>query len=59
MQIILIISNIVLGLTVLTLVFGPRLVRILKQRKLKRETKRNDKIRKIVEEYLNELRNDN
>ena len=59
MQIILIISNIVLGLTVLTLVFGPRLVRILKKRKLKRETKRNDKIRKIVEEYLNELRNDN
>ena len=59
MQIILIISNIVLGLTVLTLVFGPRLVRILKKRKLKRATKRNDKIRKIVEEYLNELRNDN
>lgn len=52
------ITNIVLVITVLTLVFGPSLVKRYKNYKTKRETLRNDKIRKIVHDYLNELKDD-
>ena len=58
MQIILIISNIVTGIALLSLVFGPKYISILKNKKAKRETLRINEIRKIVREYLEELKND-
>ena len=58
MQIILIISNIVTGIALLSLVFGPKYIKILKNKKAKRETLRINEIRKIVREYLEELKND-
>ncbi len=53
-----IITNIILGIAVLILAFGPSLVKRYKTYKAKRETLRNDKIRKIVDNYLKELQND-
>jgi hypothetical protein len=50
--------NIILGFTVLTLVFAPSLVKIYKKYKTKRETRRTKEIQRIVKEYLNTLRND-
>lgn len=58
MQTLLIITNIILGLTVLSLVFGPKYIKILKNKKAKRETLKIKEIRKIVREYLEELKND-
>ena len=58
MQTLLIITNIILGLTVLSLVFGPKYIKILKNKKTKRETLKIKEIRKIVREYLEELKND-
>lgn len=53
-----IITNIVLGISVLMLAFGPRVLKVFKKYKAKRETLKDDKIRRIVDNYLKELQND-
>ena len=50
------IVNIILGFTVLTLVFAPSLVKVYNKYKTKRATRRTKEIHRIVDEYLNALR---
>ena len=58
MSTLLIVSNIATGIALLSVIFAPKYIKVLKNKKNKRETERIKEIRKIVKDYLEELRND-
>jgi len=50
--------NIILGVTIVSLVFGPKVISLYKKRKKQRETRFKTYIKQIVNQYLEELKND-
>lgn len=52
------IVNIILGISIVSLVFGPKVISLYKKKKKVRETRFKTYIKQIVIEYLNELKND-
>lgn len=52
------IVNIILGICIVSLVFGPKVISLYKKKKKVRETRFKTYIKQIVIEYLNELKND-
>lgn len=58
MSTILIVSNAVTVIALLSVIFAPKYIKVLKNKKNRRETERIKEIRKIVKDYLEELRND-
>lgn len=52
------IVNIILGISIVSLVFGPKVISLYKKKKKVRETRFKTYIKQIVIEYLKELKND-
>lgn len=52
------IVNIILSICIVSLVFGPKVISLYKNKKKVRETRLETRIKQIVIEYLNELKND-
>lgn len=52
------IVNIILGISIVSLVFGPKVISLYKKKQKVRETRFKTYIKQIVIEYLNELKND-
>lgn len=50
--------NIILGVTIVSLVFGPKVISLYRKRKKQRETRLETRIKQIVIKYLEELKND-
>jgi len=50
--------NIILGVTIVSLVFGPKVISLYRKRKKQRETRFKTYIKQIVNQYLEELKND-
>jgi len=52
------IVNIILSFSLVSLVFGPKVISLYKERKKQRERRLETRIKQIVNDYLNELKND-
>lgn len=52
------IANIVLSFSLVSLIFGPKVVSLYNKRKKQRERRLETRIKQIVNEYLEELKND-
>ena len=50
--------NIILAISIVSLVFGPKVISLFKKRKKQRETRFKTYIKQIVNQYLEELKND-
>lgn len=50
--------NIILAISIVSLVFGPKVISLYRKRKKQRETRFKTYIKQIVNQYLEELKND-
>jgi len=57
-QIISIIANVILSFSLVSMLFGPRLMSYIRNKKKQRERQEVKRIQSIVNDYLNKLKND-